>query len=39
MEMKFMGEEIDVSDLPSGNYLVELTKDDKVIGATSIIKN
>jgi N-acetylneuraminic acid mutarotase len=39
MEMKFTGEEIDVSALPSGNYLVELTKDDKVIGATSIIKN
>ena len=39
MEKKFTGEEIDLSDLPSGNYLVELTKDDKVIGTTSIIKN
>ena len=39
MEKKFTGEEIDLSNLPGGNYIVKLISDEKVLGSTSLIIN
>ena len=39
MEKKFKGEEIDLSNLPGGNYIVKLISDEKVLGSTSLIIN
>ena len=39
MEKKFTGEEIDLSNLPGGNYIVKLLRDEKVLGSTCLIIN